>query len=257
MDEIATPARRAGLGLTEAEAAQRLRRFGPNALATVKRTSALKVFLRQFTSFLVLILLVAAAIAFSLGEAVETLAILLVVALNGILGFVQEWRAETALEALRNMLAATARVVRDGQEQVIDARDLVPGDLVIVEAGDRVPADLEVSTALQLRADESVLTGESVSVSKDTDERNALFMGTSVVQGRGEGSVIATGNRTEFGQIADLTVSVGEKITQLQITLGLLARQLGIAALIIAAFIIAIGVLTGREPVEMFMTRAP
>ena len=122
-------------GLTSAQVAARQAEFGPNVLATVRRTSALAVFLRQFTSLLVVILLVAAGIAFVLREPVDTAAILLVVALNGILGFVQEWRAETAIEALRNMLAATARVVRDGTEQVVDARALVPGDLVMVEAG--------------------------------------------------------------------------------------------------------------------------
>ncbi len=241
-------------GLSAEEVAKRQLEFGPNALLRVRRTSALRVLLRQFTGLLVVILLIAAIIAFILQEPVDTAAILLVVVLNGVLGFVQEWRAENAIEALRNMLAATARVVRDGREQAVDARALVPGDLVIVEAGDRVPADLELMVAMQLRIDESVLTGESLPVEKSVARASKLFMGTSVVAGRAEGQVQATGMRTEFGQIADLTGSVGAKITQLQQTLGRLAQQMGTGAVGIAAVIILIGTLTGRGLVEMFMT---
>ncbi len=241
-------------GLTSAEVAKRRAQHGPNTLRRVRRTSPLGIFLRQFTSLLVVILLIAAAIAFVLREPVDTAAILLVVVLNGVLGFIQEWRAENAIEALRGMLAVHARVIRDGREQNVDARDLVPGDLVIVEAGDRVPADIALSVAQQLQADESVLTGESVPVAKSVDEAPRLFMGTSVVEGRAEGQVTATGMQTEFGHIADLTGSVGEKVTQLQRTLGTLARQMGIVAALIAVAIVVIGTLTGRDLVEMFMT---
>ena len=230
-------------------------RVGKNELTAQARVSMARVLLRQFTGLLVLILIGAAGIAYALGEVIDTIAIGMVVLLNGLLGFVQEWRAENALEALKSMLATTATVVRDGREQVIDTRDIVPGDLVIVESGDRIPADLEILIAVQLRVDESVLTGESLPVSKTPEGDNAqLFMGTSVVAGRCEGRVSATGAATKFGQIADLTGSVGEKRTQLQIKLGVLARQLGAAAIVVSALVVALGLWDGRPLVETFMT---
>ncbi len=242
-------------GLTSQEAAKVLARVGKNELTAQARVSALRVLLRQFTSLLVLILIAAAGIAYALGEVIDTIAIGMVVVLNGLLGFVQEWRAENALEALKSMLATTATVVRDGREQVIDTRDIVPDDLVIVEAGDRIPADLDILTAVQLRVDESVLTGESVPVTKTSGTDDAqLFMGTSVVAGRAEGRVSATGAATKFGQIADLTGSVGEKHTQLQVKLGALARQLGAAAIAISALVVALGLWNGRPLIETFMT---
>ncbi|ARE41771.1 Cation-transporting ATPase, E1-E2 family [Rhodovulum sp. P5] len=239
-------------GLTGKEARARLARFGPNRLARARKVSPLAILARQFTGFLVLILIVAAAIALALGERIDALAITLVVVLNGVLGFVQEWRAETALAALGQMMASFARVLRDGQEQLIDTEEVVPGDLVILEAGDRIPADMDITLAVQLKADESALTGESVPVVKGRGD--SLFMGTTVVAGRAEGVVTATGSATEFGQIASLTGSVGRKETHLQEQLGRLARQMGLAALIVAALIGALGVATGKPVIEMFMT---
>ncbi|MBD3679131.1 MAG: cation-transporting P-type ATPase [Rhodobacteraceae bacterium] len=246
----------AGMGLSHAEAEARLAQFGPNELVSARHISPVTILLRQFTGLLVLILIGAAVIALLLGEGIDAVAILLVVLLNAILGFVQEWRAENAIEALRAMLSPHAMVVRDGREQVIDARLLVPGDLVIVEAGDRVPADMDASIALQLRVDESVLTGESVPLSKSaaSPDQARLFMGTSVVSGRAEGLVRATGANTEFGQIAELTEIAGEKHTHLQRSLSRLARQMGIAGLGIAAGVALVGLLSGRAGFEMLMT---
>jgi Ca2+-transporting ATPase len=242
-------------GLTTAEVAARLRRYGPNEIAVRAQTSWLKVLVRQFTSPLVLMLIAAAAIAGYLGNRIDTVAILLIVVLNGALGFAQEWQAETAMLALRRMLSDSARVLRDGTEQIIDARGLVPGDLVVVEAGDRVPADIGLSAAMRLMVDESVLTGESLSVEKSTGEgQNLIFMGTSVVAGRGEGVVTATGGQSQFGQIADLTAAVGEKTTHLQRNLARLSRQLGLAAIAVALVVVAAGLATGHETVEMLMT---
>ena len=242
-------------GLSASEAATALERVGRNELKAQARVSMLQVLLRQFTGLLVLILIAAAGVAYALGEVIDAIVIGMVVVLNGLLGFVQEWRAENALEALKSMLATSATVVRDGREQVIDTRDIVPGDLVIVEAGDRIPADLDIIIAVQLRVDESVLTGESQPVSKSTEGDNAqLFMGTSVVAGRGEGLVSATGATTKFGQIADLTGSVGEKKTQLQVKLGGLARQLGAAAIVVSLLVVILGLWDGRPLVETFMT---
>lgn len=247
--------RQPGAGLTSAQAQERLTTQGRNELAKVRQTSALVIFLRQFTGFLVVILIAAGLIAAVMGEVIDALAIGLVVILNGVLGFVQEWRAETALNALQNMLATSARVLRDGIEQMIDTRDIVPGDLVLLEAGDKVPADLSILTAAQLRVDESILTGESFPVEKDpADPEARLFMGTAVVAGRAEGVVTATGAGTEFGKIADLTGSVTRKPTHLQVKLGQLAKQMGAVAIGAATLILAVGLYVGRPLGEMFMT---
>ncbi|MBY6069617.1 cation-transporting P-type ATPase [Leisingera aquaemixtae] len=242
-------------GLTRQQAEAARRTFGWNELPRGRRTGPLKVFLRQFSNFLVLILIAAGIIAFTLGEYADTLAIGLVIGLNGILGFVQEWRAETALESLRSMLSPQALAVRDGREQVIEARELVPGDLIILEAGARVPADAHLEEAAGLRLDESALTGESVPVDKapGTDAAE-VFAGTVVAAGRALAVVTATGARTAFGEIAALTGAVGLKKTNLQVQLGRLARQLGFAALAIASAILALGLYMGRDAAEMFMT---
>ncbi|MDJ0824292.1 MAG: cation-transporting P-type ATPase [Rhodobacter sp.] len=242
-------------GLT-AEAVALLREsHGWNELPKGRRVSPLQVFARQFKGLLILILVLAAGVAFFLGETIDTLAIGLVILLNGILGFIQEWRAETALDALKSMLSPQAVVIRDGREQVVEARELVPGDLVLLEAGDRVPADLTLVYGVQLKLDESVLTGESVPVARHHDDDTPeLLTGTAVVDGRAEGRVKAIGIDTAFGKIAELTGSVGEKETNIQRKLGLLAKQLGAAALGIAGLIVAIGLIAGRELLEMFMT---
>ena len=245
----------AAMGLSDSEVAERQLEFGPNEIAAKRGPSPVAVLLRQFTSPLVLLLIAAAGVAAYLGEMIDMAAILLIVALNGGLGFVQEWRAETAILALRRMLSPNARVRRGGIDRVVPARDLVPGDLVMLEAGDRVPADIRLSAAMQLRCDESVLTGESVAVEKSLEtEEDRLFMGTSVVSGRAEGVVEATGARSAFGRIADLTAGVGGKVTHLQRHLARLARQMGVAAVAISAAVVALGILAGNAAGEMVMT---
>lgn len=239
-------------GLTAQQVEARRQDAGWNEISRTERASVVRVFLRQFSSFLVLILIAAAIIAFALGERVDTLAIVVVILLNGMLGFVQEWRAERALESLRNMLSPQALVIRDGRERIIPARELVPEDLVIVESGDKVPADANLIEALELQVDESVLTGESLPVSKKVED--SISAGTSVVAGRAIAEVFAIGAQTHFGQIATLTASVGPKQTNLQNQLAGLARQLGIAAILIAVAILSLGLAVGRELVEMFMT---
>jgi len=175
-------------GLTSAEAQTRLQAQGPNALGEARHASWLAILARQFTGLLVLILIAAAVIAAALGEVIDAIAIGLVVVLNGALGFIQEWQAETALEALRSMLAQTARVRRDGTEILIDTTEIVPGDVVLLSAGDKVPADLALLKSVDLRLDESALTGESLSVSRSAEEPDArAFMGTAVVAGHAEG----------------------------------------------------------------------
>ncbi len=242
-------------GLSDQAVAELRAMHGWNELPRGKKTSAFVVLARQFTGLLVLILIIAAGIAFALGEEFDALAIGLVVLLNGGLGFVQEWRAENALDALRKMLTQSARVIRDGREIEVDTRELVPGDVVLLEAGDKVPADLAIATSTELKIDESVLTGESVPVSKSVDhETPMMFAGTSVVAGFATGVVRAIGAHTAFGKIAELTGSVGEKQTNIQRKLGLLAKQLGAAAILVAILILLTGLLAGRDLLEMFMT---
>ncbi|MEM8837637.1 MAG: cation-transporting P-type ATPase [Pseudomonadota bacterium] len=255
MNEAAPPS----LGLTTREANTRLKVHGPNTLKGLRSVKWHEILLRQFASTLILILLFAAIVAGILGEFVDAIAIAAIVILNGALGFVQEWRAENTLQALRSLLAETALVFRDGREQKIDVKDVVPGDLVIVEAGDRVPADIVLSQALALRVDEAVLTGESEPVAKvsgqaDEDQDKELFMGTSVVHGRGTGLVRATGMQTEFGRIAALTGSVHSEPTSLQRKLGELGRQLGLLAFGLCLLVVVTGVLTGKDLAVLVLT---
>ncbi|MFK7837436.1 MAG: cation-translocating P-type ATPase [Sulfitobacter sp.] len=242
-------------GLTRQEVLSAREKYGPNALPAPKPASPVRVLLRQFSSFLVLILIVAAAIAMALGEVVDAVTIGLVVVLNAILGFVQEWKAETALTALRKLLSPQAMVLRDGQEQFVPAEDIVPGDILILSPGTKIAADALVLRAAELAVDESVLTGESLPVPKENDEgKNLFFAGTSVTQGRAEARVTAIGSETEFGKIAFLTGSMGAKKTNLQNKLSQLARQLGIAALLVAGGVSALGLILGRDLTEMVMT---
>lgn len=240
-------------GLTAEQVLQQRESHGWNDLPKPQAASPFRILLRQFSNVLVIILMVAAGIAFLAGETIDTIAIAVVVLLNGILGFVQEWRAENALQSLRNMMSPQATVLRDGRQMVIDARELVPEDVIIVAAGDRVPADARVLEQTSLSTDESALTGESMPVAKDVDA-SVVFMGTNVVEGRGMALVSQIGPATRFGQIAVLTGSVSHRQTHLQHQLGQLARQLGVVALAIAALIMALGIWSGRPVTEMFMT---
>lgn len=242
-------------GLTEAEAARRLAQYGENRIGSGRSVSPLAILLRNFSSPLVIILLVAAVLAALLGELIDAAAIAVIVVLNGILGFVQEWRAERAIEALRDMLAPMAEVIRDGRPVMHPANELVPGDLVVLSEGQKVPADLHLITAAGLRLDESILTGESVPVDRSPqDDEPLAFMGTLVVGGRAEGVITATGSATRFGQIAQLTESVGEKTTRLQRQLARLGRQLGIVGMGVAAAILMIGLIAGRDLLDMVLT---
>ena len=228
---------------------------GWNELPATKTIGPLRVLLRQFSSFLILILIVAAGIAVALGEFIDAVTIGMVVVLNAGLGFVQEWRAETALAALRELLSPQALVIRDGQDQIIPARDIVPGDILVLAPGVKIAADATLVTAAELKVDESILTGESLSIDKSEADPEALvYAGTSVVAGRAEACVTATGIHTEFGKIAGLTGSVGPKITNLQVKLGQLAWQLGGAALLVAVSVAVMGIGFGRDLVEMVMT---
>lgn len=252
-------------GLSSAEARTRLDHFGPNAVEERPRAVAFRVLLRQFTDFMILVLVAAAVVSALLGEVVDAGAILVIVALNGVLGFTQEMRAERALEALAEMAAPRADVVRDGERTTILTSEVVPGDVVHLEAGTIVPADLRLLDAHGLRTDESALTGESEPVDKNTgpvesedaalgDRRNMVFAGTLVTYGRANGITVATGGSTEFGRIADLLASTIETETPLSRRLREFGVRLAIAILLICGVLFAVGLLRGEPALLMFMT---
>jgi P-type Ca2+ transporter type 2C len=251
-------------GLRDDEASSRLDRYGPNRIQEVRAARWYEVFGRQFTDVLILILLAAAVVSFAVGEIADAVTILVIVVLNGILGFVQEWRAEQALEALRSMLSPTCTVLRGGRQVEIERVGLVPGDVIVLEIGDQVPADVRLIESVGLKIDESALTGESASVAKGVEavmadthlaERSSMaWMGTNVTNGRAVGVVVATGMATEFGKIAELTQSLGQEPTPLQRKLGVLGRQLGVISILISAGVALVGVVLGKPLLEMFLT---
>jgi len=251
-------------GLASSEATRRLAAEGPNELEEPERTSTWVLLAAQFRNVLIVILLIAVALSAALGHGIEAIIIGVIVVFAALLGFVQEYRAERAIEALREMAAPTARVLRDGDESFIRARDVVPGDIVLVQVGDRVPADLRILEAANLQADEAPLTGESVPVEKHAspimdadiaiaDRRDIAYSGTVITYGRGQGIVTATGMRTEFGRIAGMlqTVEVGR--TPLQGNLDRVGRVLAVIALVVVGLIVALGVLRGQDILEMFL----
>jgi Ca2+-transporting ATPase len=251
-------------GLTSAEATRRLAEHGPNELRAAGRVSPWAVLLGQFKNVLIVILLVAAALSAVLGHGVEAIAIAVIVLLAVLLGFVQEYRSERAIEALRRMAALTATVLRDDEEMEIPARDLVPGDVILLRAGDVVPADARLVEAVNLQIEEAALTGESVPVEKHTaplangqlalgDRKNLVYSGTVATYGRGRAVVTATGMNTEFGKITGMLQTVEAGKTPLQENLDRMGKTLAKAALVIVAFIVALGLLRGQPLVEMLI----
>ncbi|WP_068117259.1 cation-translocating P-type ATPase [Tropicimonas marinistellae] len=238
-------------GLCESEISGLRRQHGWNELPQVKPASLLALLARQFTDLLVVLLIIAAAISLAVGEWTDAIAILAVVVLNAVLGLVQEWRAENTMQALRRMMSPEAVVVRDGREQVIPAREILPGDIVLLAEGDRVPADGDLERESGLLLDESVLTGESVPVSRAAGE--SVASGTTVLAGHAEAQVTRIGLQTQFGQIASMTASLRDAPTQLQRELHGLARQLGLLAVGLASLVMAVAFLTDRGPMEVFM----
>ncbi len=259
-------------GLTNSEAGKRLKEYGENRLKEARKKSLLVKFLEQFKDVMVLILLAAAAVSFfvALSEQdssafFEPLLILLIVVLNAIMGVIQENKAERSLEALMRMAAPHARVLRDGQEQVIDAAALVPGDIIKLEAGDFVPADARLLTSFSLKSEESALTGESVPAEKDAeailpidaplgDRTNCIYSGCSVVYGTATAIVTETGMSTQMGKIAGMLEGEREVETPLQQKLAQLGKYMGALALIICAIIFVMGLAGGIQVMEIFMT---
>ena len=249
-------------GLTEDEAAARRERYGPNVLPTAARGGVLRRLLRQFRNPLVYVLVVAGVVTLLLAEYVDSAVIFGVLVVNAVIGFLQESRAEAALDALRAMVRTEARVVRGGRHQRVSSDDVVPGDLVLVEAGEKVPADLRLARAHELRADESALTGESLPVRKDevvvpvetpvADRRNVLYSGTLATGGSATGIAVATGAETELGRIHRLVGSAQVLDTPLTSKLARFSRVLTVAILVLAGVTFAVGVLRGERAGEMF-----
>lgn len=248
-------------GLTDAEARQRLAHFGPNALPEATADSIVVIFLRQFLSPLIYILLAAAVVSFFVSDVKDALFIGAVLVINGIVGTVQEYSAGRAAAALQRMRQASAVVIRDGERRDVDARDLVPGDVVLLEAGARIPADIMLTETTDLRCDESLLTGESEPARKwardletgQTDRAHLAFAGTMVTRGRGRGDVVATGFSTEFGRIADVLGERARAKPPLLLRLERLSRTLAVVVLASALLLVAIGLFRGMAPSELFM----
>ncbi len=252
-------------GLSSVEAAQRLRRYGPNALREKRKKTPLRMLLGQFSDFMILVLIAAALVSGLIGELSDTVAIVVIVVLNAVIGFVQEYRAEKAMAALKKMAAPSATVVRDGLPEVVAASVLVPGDVVILDAGSVIPADLRLLESARLKIEEAALTGESVPADKHAaaladehlplgDRKNMAYKGTFVTYGRGLGLVAATGMETELGRIAALLQEEEEVKTPLQRRLALFGRKMAYAVLVICAVVFGIGVMRGERPVLMFLT---
>ncbi len=251
-------------GLSGEEALRRLSLFGPNELQATRRISVFSLFLEQFKNVLIIILLIATALSAILGHGTEAVAICVIVLFAVLLGFVQEYRAERAIEALKKMAAPTATVLRDGEEVELPAEQLVPGDVVLLGAGDKIPADVRLLETFNLQIEESALTGESVPVDKHArhiagdglplgDSGNMGFAGTVVTYGRGRAVVVATGMNTEFGKIAKMLQTVQSGRTPLQENLDKVGHLLGRIACAIVAIIVALGLFRGQPFTEMLI----
>jgi len=251
-------------GLSHAEAGVRLGQYGPNELVEKKKKTLFMMFLAQFSDFMIVVLIIAAVISGILGEASDTIAIIVILVLNAALGFTQEYRAEKAMAALKKMAASSAMVLRNNGHSAVPAAELVPGDIVLLEAGNTVPADLRLLEAARLKIEEAALTGESVPVEKQTaalfdealslgDRKNMLYKGTFVTFGRGTGVVTATGMQTELGRIAAMLQQEEEGKTPLQKRLAHFGQRIAIAVLCICAIVFFAGLLRGEPAIQIFL----
>lgn len=248
------------VGLSSAQAAANLSKFGPNEIKTKQEFTALKILLSQFTSFLIIILIASGLISIYLNEMIDGIAILAIVVINAIIGFTQEYKAENAVKALKSLVVQTCIVLRDGTQKEIPIRELVPEDIVILSEGDKIPADLEIIESFSLKADEAILTGESIPNEKKagTGEQqrgsartSQLFKGTIIVNGRGKAKVLSTGMNTEFGKIVNLVAKEEETKSPLSIQIDQLSKKIGLVTLVLIVLLFGIGYLKGISPFEM------
>ena len=250
-------------GLSQAEAQERLAQYGPNELQKEKRASPIKMFFEQFTDILIIILLIATALSVAIGEIVDAIVIIAIVLATAMLGFVEEFRSEKAVEALKKMTAPTAMVLRDGKEVKVSASEIVPGDVILLYTGDKVPADARLLEAINLKVDEAALTGESSPVNKNiaafaeetslNDRRNMAFTGTVVVYGRGKAVATSTGMSTEFGKIAKMVQMTEEEETPLEKRTQSIGKWIGILSVAICLGVGVIGIVEGRNIIDMIL----
>jgi len=251
-------------GLSTHEAKRRLETFGPNLIEAKKKVTPLKIFLYQFKDVMVAMLIIATAISFLIHEVLDAVVILIILVLNTILGFLQEYKAEKAMEALQSLAAPKALVIRNGKEVYIQSKDLVPGDIVVLNTGDRVPANIRLVKAVNLKVDQSHLTGESVPVVKTSekiekdvalaDRHNIVYMGSLISCGRGLGVVVATGARTEIGKIAKSVQEQERETTPLQKEIANLGKWLSIIVVLATSMLFFLGILFKKDITFMFLT---
>lgn len=244
-------------GLTTEEVTERLRTYGKNEIATKKEFRAIKIFISQFASFLVIVLLIAGSISIILQELIDGLAIFAIVLINAIIGFIQEYKAENAVQALKKLVVQSCVVIRDGEQKEIEITNLVPGDIVILSEGDKIPADLKIIEAFSLKVDESVLTGESLPVNKKSnseDNDSLLFKGTLITTGRAKAQVTATGIHTEFGKIVKMVSDQNKTKSPLTVQLDNLGKKLSILVLIMVVILFVIGLFEQIHVFDMLMT---
>ncbi len=252
-------------GLPHHEAKERLETFGPNAIQEQRRRSPIRMFFGQFADFMIIVLILACIISGLVGDVNDTIVIGVIIVLNAIIGFIQEYRAEKAVAALKQLSSPTAQVLREGHTQTIMAHELVPGDLVMLEAGNIIPADLKLLDVARLKVEEAALTGESLPIEKSgalireldsplADRLNIAYKGTIATHGRGIGIVIATGMDTEIGKIAKLLSEEKDTKTPLQLRLADFGIRLAFLILAICTIIFVIGLLRGEPPILMFLT---
>ena len=257
-------------GLSQEEVSKRYEKYGKNELKAKPKKSLFVKFLEQFKDFMIIVLIIAAIVSGIVGihegEGIaDTIIILIVVVVNAIIGVAQESKAEKSLEALQKLSSHVAKVIRDGKLVVVQSAELVPGDIVVLDTGDYIPADLRIIEAVNLKSQESALTGESVPVEKISDaiedeniglgdRKNMLFSSSLVTYGRGKGIVVETGMKTEVGKIAEMINETKDEATPLQVKLNNLGKTLGIVALSICAVIFVVGLLYGKSALNMFMT---
>lgn len=243
-------------GLSATQVHQNLLKFGYNEIPTKKEFTALKIFISQFSSFLIITLIIAGSISIFLKETVDGIAIFAIVFINAIIGFIQEYKAENAVAALKKMIVMTTVVIRDGQQKQIEVRELVPDDIILLSEGDKIPADIEIIEAFSLTVDEAVLTGESLPVHKKVskDKEGILFKGTLISSGRAKGKVLKTGINTEFGKIVKLLSKEEDTRSPLAIQLDDLGKKIGIVVLILISILFILGQIRNISVVDMLMT---
>lgn len=240
-------------GLSSQEAKRRIRKYGLNQIKKKKVISPFKIFLLQFNDFIIWVLIAATIISGVMGEKADAITIFIIIVMNAVLGFIQEYKTERSLEALKELAAPTAKVIRDGKAEVINAEYLTIGDTVILESGDRVPADCILTECSSILMDESLLTGESIGVEKYTDRNNTVYMGTNVLKGRGKAKVIQIGMSTEMGKIAGMLQNIDIGKSPLKDRLNSLGKILVVICIIICGVVTVTGILRGQDKYQMFL----